>query len=203
MSRNLRNQNFDNQSGNNEATGEDLDWLAFQYVSDELPQLQREQFEKRLETDLDAQTALVDVMQQSQLIYATLDSEQRSESKTVLADRSAVATRRPLLGRQSALIAAAAAVLLMVAGWAIYNSQNAPNGPSGIASTNAPIPTDLAVAWADTIADRDLILIESELDELADEVELVDFVSDDSSEDAEDWMFIALVDLEESTEVLE
>lgn len=199
MSRNLQNQNVDGQPGDN--NGQELEWLAFRYVSDELSESEREQFEKRLETDLSAQTALVDVMQQTQLLYAALGSYQSSDQKSVLPAKRSTTTRRPLLRRQSALVATAAAVLLLIAGWSIYSgNQNGSGTTASTPTSNAQNSTELAFAWADSLAERDLVLMDSELDELVDEFEMVDFTADGSSED---WMFIALVEMEDSAEVLE
>ncbi len=195
MTRDLRNQNPDDQSGPHDANQE-LQWLAFRYVSDEMPRPERDEFEKRLETDSDAQSALVDAMQSTQLIYAALDSEKKTVQ---LPDRSAAAAQ-PLFRRQSALLAAAAAILLIFGGWAIYNS-GAPD-PTGVADSNSN-STELAVAWADTLFDRDLVMLEAELDELAEDVEFEDFITFDSSEETKDWMFITLVDLAETEESAE
>ena len=136
-------------------------------------------------------------MQQTQLLHAALKSDQ----KTVLPAERSTSTRRPLLRRQSALIATAAAALLLIAGWSIFNSnQNATGTTASTPSGNAQNSTELAFAWADTLSERDLVLLDSELDELVDEFEIVDFSADGSSED---WMFIALAEMEDSTEVLE
>jgi len=199
MSRDLQNQNFDSQPG--DTNGQELEWLAFRYISDEMPESERLQFEKRLETDLTAQTALVDIMQQTQLLYAALETGSNADQKTVLPAKRSATTRRPLLRRPNALIAAAAAVLLLIAGWSIYSGNQ--NGLGTTASTpagNTQNSTELAFAWADSMSERDLVLMDSELDELVEEFEMVDFSADGSSED---WMFIALVEMEDSAEVLE
>lgn len=195
MSRDFQNQNPEDQTGISGTSSQELDWLAFRYVSDEMPDAEREEFEKRLETDADAQNALVDVMQSTQLIYAALDSQ---KTKVGLADRSK-ANSKSALQRYSAVLAAAAAILLIVGGWAIYSgNQNA----AGVA-VNTQDSTDLAIAWADTLTARELVMLEAELDELAEEGEYEDFVSFDSLEESEGWMYTALVDMEESVEAPE
>ena len=198
MSRDSRNQEPEDQLGAGSSSGQELDWLAFRYVSDEMPDAQREEFEKRLETDTEAQLALVDVVRSTQLIFAALDSQ---EAEVGLPDRAigprggAKANSKPALQRYGSLLAAAAAILLMVAGWAIY-SQNG----SGVASNAS---SDLAVVWADTLTARELVMMEAELDELADETEFEDFVSYGSLEESDGWMYMALVEMEESVEVPE
>ena len=198
MSRNLQNQNVDGQPGDN--NGQEIEWLAFRYVSDEMSKPEREQFEKRLETASDAQTALVDVMQQTQLLYAALGADQ----KTVLPAERSTTTRRPLFQRQSALIATAAAALLLIAGWSIFNgNQDRPGATATAPATNAQNSTELALVWANSLSERELELTDSELDELVDEFEMVDFSADISSED---WMLAALEEiegLEGSAEVLQ
>ena len=200
-----RDEKPENQSGADSTPGQELDWLAFRYVSDELPDSEREEFEKRLETDSDAQSALVDVMRSTQLIYAALDADQTKDAgqtnKVERADRSNSSSDPASQGRRrSALLAAAAAILLTVAGWTIFNSS--PN-TAGVAVNNSQDSSELAIAWADTLTAREIVMLEAELDELSDEVEFVDFQNDDSSEEAKDWMYLALVELEDSVEVLE
>ena len=198
MSRDSRNQEPEDQLGAGSSSGQELDWLAFRYVSDEMPDAQREEFEKRLETDTEVQLALVDVVRSTQLIFAALDSQ---EAEVGLPDRAigtrggAKANSQPALQRYGSLLAAAAAILLMVAGWAVY-SQNG----SGMANNAS---SDLAVAWADTLTARELVMMEAELDELADEAEFEDFVSYGSLEESDGWMYMALVEMEESVEVPE
>lgn len=198
MSRDFRNRNPEDQPGTDSTSSEELEWLAFRYVSDEMPETERAEFEKRLEADTEAQSALVDVMRSTQLIYAALDS---AKSKVGLADRSDANTKSAVQ-RYSAVLAAAAAILLMVCGWAIYNGSQ--NGP-GVAVNNSQNSADLAVAWADSLTAHDLVAIEAELDELADEVEFDDFVasSDDSLGESEGWMYVALVEMEKLAEVSE
>jgi len=199
MSRDLQNQNFDSRPGDN--NGQELEWLAFRYISDEMSESERLQFEKRLETDLAAQTALVDAMQQTQLLYAALEAGSNIDQTTVLPAKRSATTRRILLRRQSTLIATAAAVLLLIAGWSIFSGNQNGLGTTASTSTgNIQSSTELALAWADSISERNLVPIDSELDELVDEFEMVDFSAEGSSED---WMFIALVEMEDSAEVLE
>lgn len=197
MSRDFRNQNPESLSGTDSPSSQELDWLAFRYVSDEMPAAEREEFEKRLETDGEAQLALVDVMRSTQLIYAALDSQKTKVTKVELSGRSK-ANSKSMIQRYSAVFAAAAAILLMVAGWAIYNgAQN-----SGVAN-NSQNSTDLAIAWADTLTARELVLMEAELDELAEEAEFEDYVNYESVGESDSWMYTALVDMEESVEVPE
>ena len=200
MSRDLRNQNPDDQSGHSTS---ELDWHAFRYVSDEMSDSERGEFEKRLETDPEAQAALVDVVQSTQLIYAALDSQHDSQTDLQDSQKVNVASRassKPGLQRLRAVLSAAAAILLMVAGWSIYSgNQNSPEA----AFNNTQSSADLAVAWADTLSARDLVTVEAELDELAEEVEFEDFVSYGSLEESRGWVYAALVEMEESAEVPE
>ena len=161
---------------------------------------ERGEFEKRLETDPEAQAALVDVVQSTQLIYAALDSQQTDLQDSQKVNVASRASSKPGLQRLRAVLSAAAAILLMVAGWSIYSgNQNSPEA----AFNNTQSSADLAVAWADTLSARDLVTVEAELDELAEEVEFEDFVSYDSLEESRGWVYAALVEMEESAEVPE
>ena len=192
MSDDFRNPNPENLAGADSPFSQELDWLAFRYVSDEMPAAERGEFEKRLETDEAAQLALVDVMRSTQVIYAALDSQ---KTKVQRSDRSK-AKSKSVFQRYSSVLAAAAAILLMVVGWTIYSGIQ----DFGFAS-NSQNSTDLAIAWADTLTARELVKVEGKLDELAEETEFEDFVSYDSPGESGSWMYTALVDIEESVEV--
>lgn len=49
-----------------------LDWLAFCYIADELNEEQRNAFELRLAEDQQVRDAVVQAMEQSQLLFAAL-----------------------------------------------------------------------------------------------------------------------------------
>jgi len=208
MSRDFPNQNPGNSTGPDSPSRQGLDWLAFRYLSDELPESEREEFEKQLETDSDAQTALVDAVQSTQLMYAALEPQKtmveladrnKSINRPELADKTDEASLRSH-GWQGAVLSAAAAILLMLGAWAFYGANS---DSSSIAGNNSLSSTELAVAWADQLTAREIGGIEAGLDELADEVEFEDLFSAGSLEEPEDWMYTALVEMENSAEVHE
>ncbi len=164
---------------------QEIDWLAFCYLAKELDETERTRFESLLENDASAQQAVVEAMEQAQLIYASLDLA--PVQMVQLASRAApVATtyRRKLF---RVLLSSAAALLLIVTGWDWFAGQH-----------NAPIVDGdsdrLASAWVETLValndDSSDGLFEEEL--AADEFRY-DYLS-------EEWMFVALTDLEDSTE---
>jgi len=136
-------------------------------------------------------------MQQAQLINAALDPDLKSVLPAQRSSQSSTTQGGPHIFR--AVLSAAAAILLLVAGWHIYSGNQSGSTAANLGG-NAQNSSELAFAWADSLAYGDLALMDSELDELVDEVELVDFVADGS---AEDWMFIALVEMEDTAEILE
>jgi len=177
----------------------DLDWLAFQYLSDELSAEEHVKFESRLESDPEAQQALVDAMDLSQLIYAAVESS--AAEKVELASSITNSTsnrqrqRRPILKRVEVLLAAAAALLFAISAWSMLPQTNS---DSDVAD-NQSIPADLAVAWAETVQDKDLLVDNINDDIFGDENELASLDFDTPNE--EDWMLVALSDFEESGEM--
>lgn len=187
MNRDLRNQNeTDNPN--------ELDWLAFQYISDDLEVSKRKAFEARLETDTLAQQAVVDAVANTQLIFASKSLVENDSTIPKVTSKQTPATLSlPLLRRPSVLFAAAAALLLLVAGWN-YFSQTSPSNP--LVATNLQVDDELVEVWADTLdADNELALnpddlfvdldLDIELEESADELD----------QPVEDWMFAALTEL--------
>ncbi|MFT5301293.1 MAG: hypothetical protein ACI87E_000554 [Mariniblastus sp.] len=169
----------------------DLDWLAFCYIADELDVDQRTAFERRLETDEQAQNSLVGAMRASELVYATLDS---TSSDDVKSGSISVAPRANLIPsthrRVYWLAGMSAAVVFLAWGWNWYPApDSSESAPVAVAMAN---PDHLASAWVDTV----LSDTGTDLEALAHE----DADSDEFLGEEEDWMFVALTDLEDSTE---
>ena len=164
---------------------QELDWLAFCYLANELDDTERIRFESLLENDATAQQAVVEAMEQTQLIYASLDQAPVPIVQRVsLAAPVAITYRRKLT---RVLLASVAALLLIVTGWDWYAGQH-----------NAPIvdgdSDGLASAWVETL----VAMNDDSFDGLfEEEVTADDFGTDYLSDD---WMFVALTDLEDSTE---
>ena len=69
-----RNSDQPNPDNEPEFKPNDLHWLAFCYIADELAPSERTVFEARLENDELAQQAVVEAVQQAQVLYSTLNS---------------------------------------------------------------------------------------------------------------------------------
>ena len=197
MNRNLRkSENADNQ---------DLDWLAFCYISDEMSESDRESFESRLESDSLAQQALVDAVEQTQLIYASrLETEagQTVQLASVEAKTNPSWSKRP-----GVLFTAAAAMLLIVIGWSL-SGDTSPSDDSEIANTvsntTTTLESNLAVAWADTLVEKDSLLVDNIEEEFLDDFDQYSLAGPvEEMDESEDWMFVALTDMEDSSEDLE
>ena len=182
-----RNSDHENQNNGSHIRG-DLDWLAFCYVADELDPEDRAEFEIRLEDCQLARQAVVDAVQQSQVLYSSLNSTSFNDGKEPVSITSrSVAPPQRFFQRSRILFAAAAAMLMLVAGWAWFTSPN-PNGSDALANSDSD---QLASAWVATL----VVMSNDELDDFIDE-ELP--LPELTSEESEDWMLIALTDLENS-----
>lgn len=111
--------NFDQHS-------DQLQWLAFCYVSEELTSEQRQEFESRLSTDLEAQEALASVVELGRSIYEV------HEAATALEHGNAVCTLVRTTPRKTAssiarwrsLATVAAVVTMCFIGYGIFNKSN-------------------------------------------------------------------------------
>jgi ferric-dicitrate binding protein FerR (iron transport regulator) len=192
----MNDRNFSNDAeSNGEFDPNDLDWLAFCYLADELDEAQRAAFELRLESDEQAQNSLVAAMRESQLVFATLDST----SSNVTQDQATITLAPQAFSTQSSiakkrfglLIGSAAAICLLVGGWAWYSNPSNDESEMAVAISDSD---QLASAWVDTA----LILDDESLDELIDEDSRIEL-----DEESADWMFVALTELEDSSESLD
>lgn len=173
-----------------QAPASSLEWTAFCYVANEMTEAEKASFEFRLENDGEVQQAVVDAIQQSQLIAATATIEPTSNlSRASIASQTEFETNRRRWGRTGILVGLAASLLLMVVGWngVIQRDQSPP--------TAANESEQLAIAWANTLISMD----ESEFEEMIDE-EMSLLVSEDESEN---WMFVALTDQSDLIEGVE
>ena len=187
------NSNLNKMNQSNQVN--ELEWLAFCYISDELSDLETAAFEARLENDQVAREAVANAVEQGQLVFATIKSDSLQHTQNVLQvkdslvkDSLAKEKEQSSTRRASVLFAAAAALLLMVGSWAWMNAQSS---PSVAGDTEG-----LAEVWGDTLASMSEEPLTTDgliLDEP--EIELVDTTFDT---DSEDWMFVALTEMENS-----
>jgi anti-sigma-K factor RskA len=185
MSREMRNPENSN----------DLEWLAFCYVADELENSDREQFELRLENDNEAREAVVTAMQNAEMLWLAYDEQSALDGQTHATRRTSLvkANRKTLLRRSGSLFAAAAAMLLMVAGWGWWSNQ------AGTASPVASESETLAVVLAELYEEQPIeeIIESMEIEEI--EIAAADY----GDEEFSDWMYVALTDLEGGMEGVE
>ncbi|MFK7768876.1 MAG: hypothetical protein AB8B55_16770 [Mariniblastus sp.] len=191
------------QQGNSQLNEDnDLQWLAFCYIAEELSEPETAQFEARLETDQAAREAVSNAVAQGQLVFAAIESDGSSLSEQSTAEKKQIADAsnglRSNTRRSAVLFAAAAALLMMVGGWAWMNFQ-----------PTSPIASDtegLAEVWVDTLvamsddstSPEGLLMDESEF-ELENSL-VANSVNEDFvvETDSEDWMYVALTDMENS-----
>lgn len=167
-----------------------LDWLAFCYIADELDEEQRDAFELRLAEDQQARDAVVHAMEQSQLMYAAL-----TEIEVAAAPSMQVRVPNQLsVQLASRLLAFAAALLLMTTGliWLASSDYMSSYHPPLAQNHSAVFDSEkLAIAWADSLDEINDVNFEMTTDEDSG-------YSDQAVERVEDWMFFALEDLEDA-----
>ena len=177
----------------------ELDWLAFCYIADELDDAQRDGFELLLARDQTARDAVVQAMESAQLIQSALEfanagepksSPGKSKSADAITGASAWRSRR-LRGQFVAI--AAACLLVLTCGWMWYSHSQVASLESSLAFEITPSELDEASAWAFTLSELD----SEEMETLAEqETGFTDVVY----KATEDWMLVALTDLGTETE---
>ena len=160
----------------------DLDWMAFCYVADELSGDQLAQFESRLENDQAAREAVAEAVKISTAVFECDAASTPIPTREVSASTST--------SRASQWVLVIAAALLVGVGLAAWIA-NSNSGPTEIvAELN---DEDLAIAWADTIQEVD---INDSADEFLDEFQLASSESGSDEGDEAEWMYVAFTELE-------
>jgi hypothetical protein len=176
----------------------DLDWLAFCYIADELSGEEREQFELRLGRDQNAREAVVAAMENAQRLHLALeldsqDSENSALRETAANYRIGRRSRDSKSWRQTFLPWAAVCLLVLTIGWTWHSHSSFRQGQDQLATM--PENLDEATAWAS-------LLVEAEpraFDSLAAEgIAYTDVVFEDN----EDWMSAALSELQRGDDPL-
>ena len=174
-------------------TSYDLDWLAFCYIADELDDQTRDKFELRLSHDQAARQAVVQAMETAQAINAALAPCSALAPTSSLRESQSKYQSVAFMKTSGFLGTAAAILLVLTCGWMWYSH-------SQIAELELPTavnvnPTILAEAsaWASVLAVEGVGDLESLVE---DETGYTDVVY----ESAEDWMLMALKDLESESE---
>lgn len=193
----MNQENFEN----------DLDWLAFRYISDELPEEERDLFEQSLAENQAAREAVANAMQQSQLMYAVFDTQSSDVADAVsVGEKSSPGSNSHRhISRRSlsrTLLNLAAAMLLMVGGLVWYSQVSHDSGAYGPVGRAVPeLGNDEveASAWVTTLGQSASQGTSSEFALLDEELLYTDAVYEPSESD-NDWMLVALVDLESDEE---
>lgn len=183
----MTDREFDQPNLNDETTfnHNDLDWLAFCYVADELDEGMRAKFEARLENDELAQQAVADAVQQARVLYTSLDSTSTNDVKEPVV--LAVPMDRNSIKRSGILLASSAAMLMLLAGWAWFSIPLSGN-PDALAESDSD---RLASAWVETL----VVMSDDELDDF---IEEESFDTESIDEESDNWMLVALTDIEDS-----
>ncbi len=155
-----------------------LDWLAFRYVADELPDEQRIAFEARMADDQSAREAVEQAVAVGQAAWQAFAILEGDEVQKVLPVRSGgVGVRR---NRKPYWILASAVALLIAAGW--ITSQLPDDGLGN------GVESDLvAVAWAEVVSGGS----ELEGPEFVD----ADWETELPGAPDTDWMLVALTEM--------
>lgn len=166
---------------------DDLDWLAFCYVADELESSERDEFEKRLAEDQQAREAVEKAVSLGQIVYATRGERNvRVANAAPACERLPTATR-PVQVHVGVLLAASIVLTLFSAGW-FWHTRTESNVDQIVASS---VATDaLVIAWADMLEqtdEDDLLNTDSD-----------DVLFDDFDDQSVSWMADALEDASES-----
>lgn len=160
----------------------DLDWIAFCYVADELSGDQLAQFEARLETDQAARDAVAEAMKISMAVYESGSSTVTPSVPGYSVSESANSTAT---NRVSQWMLALTAALLIGVGLAAWIANSNSGTSESVAEVNEE---ELAIAWADTFEEVEFKDSVDGLDEFAS--------SEESVSDEGEWMYVAFTELE-------
>ena len=179
-----------NQSNNNQPKpavsnqdSQDLDWLAFCYIANELDEAEREEFETRLLECETAREAVVDAVRDLQILYSSLQEDSQPIAAQVNLPSKKSDPRQRWI---ATFVASVAAVLLAVNSWSLVFP---PDNP--VVATESD---GLAAAWVETL----ITMSDEELDEFINEEVPQTEVSTDG---LDDWMFVALSDADSSESI--
>ena len=216
-----------NWNSDNARERDELDWLAFQYVANEMNALQRREFEERLAEDQEVRDAVVRVMEVGELTYRCLQASSSKILCSVADQKPARVTTAPLFdrrnpvdkaGRKSVrtpgiLFAAAMGLFLLASTWAVMWPVASPS--DGMTAMNL----DVADVWSSledwepgetwTLSNREAGFSESESwfslefqadSELESDMEAMGQTAASSTaqsgSESENWMLVALIDLQ-------
>ena len=190
---------------------DDLDWLAFCYIADEMTEVEEREFELRMEHDQSVRDAVARAQELGELTYGGFDSLRSTEpvhsDRVVSAANVCLSANRFRRQVPGILFAAAVCISLVAVGW-VWQMSHPSHVETALTMEVADVWSQLAV-WDDrngelpvreSLFSEDDLWLNSQLGnnrqgQLTPTVaadERVDDLNDESS----NWMLLALIDLE-------
>jgi hypothetical protein len=128
----------------------DVDWLAFQYIADELTDDDRTTFEQRLANDDQACEAVARAVKVTQTLVAANTVDHLAETVLVTTAQRAAWWRRASL--VAMVTTACLALVLVYQGVKLHSARTADDGESVVVASvlNDPASQRLAIAWLET-----------------------------------------------------
>lgn len=168
---------------------QDLDWLAFCYIADELDADAKAEFEKRLESDVAACEAVASAVQLSSLV----DGACKNPEPVVLSSAGNETYQSDGFRFAPSLVFAASILLcLFAAGWVWTNGSTGNNDSFEIASTWAESLTDEGFDLLQDDGSNEMLIVETSI--ALNSLDALN-ASDDLGSDG-DWMLVALAEME-------
>ena len=188
--------NLNNDNEKRDQPSDDLDWLAFCYVTDELDAESRAAFEQRLATDVVACEAVADAVQLSSLVYEVAEADDNELVELPAHPSEHLEHNQPAKWSLVPTLVFAASVMmcLLAAGWIWNNSLDSqPTVTQQAGAQQTPDVNQLATTWADAFVDDgndfESVILTTGTESVFGELD--DAGSDDS------WLLVALADMED------
>lgn len=192
-------------SANHETNGEsrkDLDWLAFQYVSGELPADKADRFEARLLEEPDVAEAVAAAVALGEAVSLAFDDEAVSadaQPETISTVANAETVNRSSVGRTVSVLTAASVIVA-----ALLISFRGEESPHNSLATDSESTVDRGLNSSVTSPEVNSLLLETWTEaretiaamdsEAASEVVSIAAVESEtvSADDVPDWLFVAV-----------
>ena len=190
---------------------DDLDWLAFCYIADEMTEVEEREFELRMEHDQSVRDAVVRAQELVELTYGSFDSLRSTApvhlDRVVPAANACLSANPFRLQVPGILFAAAVCISLVAVGW-VWQMSHPSHVETALTMEVADVWSQLAV-WDDrneelsvreSLFSEDDLWLNSQLvknsqGQLSATVPADEGV-DDLNDDSSNWMLVALIDLE-------
>ena len=139
----MKSKNRNNDSSDSSNAGQELDWLAFCYIADELDADAKAEFEERLRTDVQTCEAVAEAAQLSSLVRESCEEPQVLELAEVGTTSNDVGNNSSGWSIAPVLVFAASVLLCLFAASWIWNGGNSASDAS----------FELASTWADSLTE--------------------------------------------------